>query len=541
MYFFNENDFNVTIQYDLKYRIPDISIWGERIKEINKNFIRVISPGSNEITFDYSHGYYISLSNLNYKENNFVYLKLVKEKIYKTICKGLDDGKVCSTNLECGSGNCILGVCSPDQKCYNNDCNCNENQFQFKNNMCIDFGSKKINETPISDNPQECITNYIDSKGVCKVSFGKSCEINTDCQDNCFCIRNICSQSKDKCYNNDCKCSNNEIQYKNQCIKKGIRKNGLLAITGDSQECTSNFLNDQNICLEKCDVNNISYNFQCISKYSTKNGVYPETGNSLECVSGYINSKTGLCSKNPSEVSKTTNKMIIFFIILIFIGVILYFVYKYKKESLYFNVLLKKEIQKKRNLSKDIEYLEKELSGKNKIYNLLDKKMKNIEYIKNKTKKNLDEQKLIKQKLILAKKYIDKKNKEISIKKENYIKLNEKTDLEIINYNTMRKKLYNERNKIYTNKQSQRVKINENGYEVFANSGYLFHIYWFKKFKGPIKPGNEIHHIDGDKRNNKIDNLIQISKEDHKKINHGKIRDKLSGLAELKRVGIKLK
>jgi len=70
-----------------------------------------------------------------------------------------------------------------------------------------------------------------------------------------------------------------------------------------------------------------------------------------------------------------------------------------------------------------------------------------------------------------------------------------------------------------------------NGYICFKHSysdkkkrGKPFHRWWYKKKKGKIKTGYEIHHKDGDKTNNDINNLEQISIERHEKI-HG-LRDK---------------
>ena len=70
----------------------------------------------------------------------------------------------------------------------------------------------------------------------------------------------------------------------------------------------------------------------------------------------------------------------------------------------------------------------------------------------------------------------------------------------------------------FTNKQGHRVHINENGYEVFDRDGNLFHKWWFKhKNNRWIKEGYEIHHIDFNKRNNEIDNLEEITPEEHHK------------------------
>ena len=50
----------------------------------------------------------------------------------------------------------------------------------------------------------------------------------------------------------------------------------------------------------------------------------------------------------------------------------------------------------------------------------------------------------------------------------------------------------------------------------------------------------EVHHIDNNRENNDIKNLVIISKAEHSKIQHWKIQDSWRfGIAELKRIGVK--
>jgi len=61
-----------------------------------------------------------------------------------------------------------------------------------------------------------------------------------------------------------------------------------------------------------------------------------------------------------------------------------------------------------------------------------------------------------------------------------------------------------------------KTRINDKGYLEFEDSGKLVHIWKAKKKYGEDKlKGMQIHHIDGDKRNNDSSNLILLSKEDH--------------------------
>ncbi|MDO8642488.1 MAG: HNH endonuclease signature motif containing protein [Candidatus Woesearchaeota archaeon] len=65
-------------------------------------------------------------------------LELVKKN--KLVCKEcggkvcMDDGLTCEINSECGSGKCIEKICSPNNYCYNNNCECSFFEVQSKDN-----------------------------------------------------------------------------------------------------------------------------------------------------------------------------------------------------------------------------------------------------------------------------------------------------------------------------------------------------------------------------------------------------------------------
>jgi len=64
------------------------------------------------------------------------------------------------------------------------------------------------------------------------------------------------------------------------------------------------------------------------------------------------------------------------------------------------------------------------------------------------------------------------------------------------------------------------MELDQNGYPIWKDSKKLVHITQTEKYilKRELKWGEEVHHIDGDKLNFDIKNLIVLSKEDHKKI-----------------------
>ena len=73
------------------------------------------------------------------------------------------------------------------------------------------------------------------------------------------------------------------------------------------------------------------------------------------------------------------------------------------------------------------------------------------------------------------------------------------------------------------------MSITAKGYSRISVGGrqVMEHVYiWEREHGRRVPPGHDIHHIDGDKLNNKIDNLRLVTKLEHKRIHSGcELRD----------------
>jgi len=68
------------------------------------------------------------------------------------------------------------------------------------------------------------------------------------------------------------------------------------------------------------------------------------------------------------------------------------------------------------------------------------------------------------------------------------------------------------------------IRKNESGYKIFTDSCGITHSVHRrvveKKMGGKVRKGYEVHHIDGNKNNNRPSNLTAIRKEYHKKLHN---------------------
>lgn len=76
------------------------------------------------------------------------------------------------------------------------------------------------------------------------------------------------------------------------------------------------------------------------------------------------------------------------------------------------------------------------------------------------------------------------------------------------------------------------------GYYLNSTLRKRLHRYVWEFYNGPIEEGYEIHHIDGDKSNNDLSNLVMLPKKEHAKL-HGNSQSEV--LLEKKRKNIKEK
>ena len=70
-----------------------------------------------------------------------------------------------------------------------------------------------------------------------------------------------------------------------------------------------------------------------------------------------------------------------------------------------------------------------------------------------------------------------------------------------------------------------RFRRNNSGYKVFRENGKWKSVHKRvaeKKVGGRIYPGREVHHIDGNKNNNRPSNLRVVKKSDHRQIHSKK-------------------
>src|SRR3989344_1151744 len=289
--------------------------------------------------------------------------------------------------------------------------------------------------------------------------------------------RDVCQKCKDGkiCLNDGDVCKED-----GQC---GYNKCTIAGFCGkEDWQCPEGMLNCNNQTCLKPSTKNVGESYKC----------------EWECLSGI--GKEGVCKPN----KETTFKNWIYWILGI-LAIIIIFVFFVKKEG----------------LDKKLKDLEEELTEKEDSVKENNEKLERLKKEKDKLNKNHDELIL---KIKNAKGHVKaryeeelKRNEaEAKIRLDVVMELKEEAIRETKELEEAREKLRNERLRPRTNKQGTKVHINEEGYEVFHNTGDLFHRWWFEhKHNRKIKNRYEIHHKDFNKRNNNIDNLEELVPDEH--------------------------
>lgn len=105
------------------------------------------------------------------------------------------------------------------------------------------------------------------------------------------------------------------------------------------------------------------------------------------------------------------------------------------------------------------------------------------------------------------------------------------SDIEVSNFGNVRGKKWNGKPvKIY---------ITPSGRKALSPKGRhkCIYILVWTLFRGPVPKGFVIHHIDGDKLNDRLDNLMMLTVSGHGRIHHQKINVKLKGLKSKSKKG----
>lgn len=334
--------------------------------------------------------------------------------------------------------------------------------------------------------------------------------------------------------------------YKDVCRQCGGR-----ICANDGEKCIANSTCGSNICniagfcdtklIVPCPNDLLNCNNQSCVEPSVK-----ETGQAysceFECKSG--RGETGVCKR-----AQIWDYLYVAFFVII--GVVLLF----KGYEFYVKTIIRIRYEKLKLRIDELEVTLREITARQEGFKLeADKERREIEKLEEQIKKK----KLSGELLEKANKEVEDKRMKLAATEANWrndlakqkekkaeleVLIKEMADLEV------------RRQKPYPNEEGYLVWRNpkfdsrECRYKSFWNrpSEELFHIWWYNKNTKPedrVKQENtvyNIHHIDGDKYNNNISNLIRLTKEQHDCVHKsGKIivGDHASGIQALRSVGV---
>jgi hypothetical protein len=404
------------------------------------------------------------------------------------------------------------------------------NDYGKVQKICYD-GTSFVNCSIIPDSVKYYV-NKPDLMYPCTTNVQKSREVcNKPCEKDADCSSTICNRAGFCGPVWNVSCPENKKECGDLCTIPGNKKAGETCSCEwecNSNTCTDNICKSQDgvACQSNIECVSSNCNFlgvcgaaicpngtqncedkQCVQPTKKKSG--EEYLCLWECESG--RGKDGVCGQ-----SLTTIASIIIFLITA-LGMGLYFLIKAlnakhwtrtgknirnkiiktaKTES---DAIIHTAREKAEKIISDaetkLEMLNHELESKNKIRDKIEDELKSA------TKKS--------EKARQLRQELEEINQDIEELTDKQIRKREKLKEE-------REQLTKERLTPFTNKQGYRVYINENGYEVLERTGTLFHRWWFEhNHNRRIKEGHEIHHMDFKKRNNDIDNLEELRKDEH--------------------------
>lgn len=404
----------------------------------------------------------------------------------------LNDGEKCFLDRECGSNICnSLNLCGKIR-----DVPCPDSQ-SLCNHKCLPREIKSFGDVALCE--FECKSGFIEN-GKCKTCAGKEClKDGFKCEIPEECGSGACNPNKECGNFGGCKNESVFCNKTNTCLNESTKKAG--EVYSCSFECKSDRWNEE----------------KCLMKNSTR-------------------------------------LLLISLLIIIVAIVVWYFAFKKRKredikkgqaikerdKAKEESDIITKEIAKTKNILAKLELdknnlinevaQEKEKSQR-RIKEIKDKEYKEIKNLEEKKKnKSKEAQKAIDEEITKIRKdrgkEIESAKMELSeilnslnsdIEKNKKLRNEENKNLEEI------KKIHEETKNLmlipHTNKQRYKVTLDEEGYEIY--NGERFHRFWYRKnyhlSKEEIR-NFAIHHIDGDKRNNEIWNLIQLTHEEHNKI-----------------------
>jgi len=374
---------------------------------------------------------------------------------------------------------------------------------------------------------------------------GASCNSNDDCGSLICNINKICGKMGSiflvPCLDGTLNCNNQS------CLVPAVKNNEQAYSC--SWECGSGMIACNGVC-RKINAKNLSEEYHCKE----------------ECISQAGDGK--ICVKNEeqliTEADARRKGWIIFLAVSSIIAAFLiwYFAFHKRGQALRDKEKAEEERDKAKkeneDIKKDLEVLKKD---KDKIKKDIEKatkkseaKIKEINERETLEIKELQEKK--KNATSEAKRVIDEEISRIRLDKAQDIeKAKNERDSELEKYKLELEDLKSREKDIgiakksmndpLPNPQGYKVTINDEGYQICGwGEKKLFHIWWYEKNSEDKVDSKlfEVHHIDGDKRNNDYSNLIKIEKSIHYSI-HRFNRPWLSrekGIELLKKYGVEL-